>query len=152
MARKADTAGGIDQIIRAAVEGVIERATGAIQEAIATSVAAELRRSGASVRGRPVAAAPRRRRAAQKELTKWVADRRARRVPNFVIAMTGLETKKKIVARYGANVAFEVGKPPPPTVATSKAAGASAHLVRRGAGPVIRRASSKTAKTTAATA
>jgi hypothetical protein len=48
------------------------------------------------------------------EMTKWVADRRARRVPIFVIEMTGgLDTKKRIVAKYGENVAFEKGKPAP---------------------------------------
>jgi hypothetical protein len=42
-----------------------------------------------------------------------VADRRARRVPNFVIAATGLKTKKQIVARFGEDAAFEKGKPLP---------------------------------------
>jgi len=43
-----------------------------------------------------------------------VADRNARRVPNFVIEMTGgLDTKKEIVAKYGENVAFEKGKSAP---------------------------------------
>ena len=46
-------------------------------------------------------------------MTRWVADRRARRVPNFVIDLTGLKTKKQIVARYGADVAFEKGKATP---------------------------------------
>ncbi len=45
-----------------------------------------------------------------------MADRRACRVPLFVIEMTGgLDTKKKIVAKYGAGAAFEKGKPLPPT-------------------------------------
>ena len=39
---------------------------------------------------------------------------RARRVPNFVIEMTnGLDTKKKIVAKYGEDAVFEKGKPLP---------------------------------------
>jgi hypothetical protein len=42
-----------------------------------------------------------------------VADARARRVPNFVIEATGLDTKKKIVAKYGPGASFEKGKPPP---------------------------------------
>ena len=46
-------------------------------------------------------------------MTRWIADARARRVPNFVIEATGLDTKKKIVAKYGPNVAFEKGKPLP---------------------------------------
>ena len=59
----------------------------------------------------PKAAA--RRRPPRTEITRWVADSRARRVPTFVIEATGLDTKKKIVARFGANVAFEKGKPLP---------------------------------------
>lgn len=47
------------------------------------------------------------------ELSRWVADRRARRVPTFVIRMTGLDTKKQVVARYGAGAVFEKGKPAP---------------------------------------
>jgi hypothetical protein len=48
------------------------------------------------------------------ELTKWVADRGARRVPTFVIELTGgLDTKKKIVAKFGENVVFEKGRPLP---------------------------------------
>jgi hypothetical protein len=46
-------------------------------------------------------------------MTRWVADNRARRVPTFVIDATGLDTKKKIVAKFGANVTFEKGKPLP---------------------------------------
>jgi hypothetical protein len=35
-------------------------------------------------------------------------------VPTFVIEMTGgLDTKKKIVAKFGENATFEKGKPPP---------------------------------------
>jgi hypothetical protein len=42
-----------------------------------------------------------------------VADSNARRVPRFVIEATGLDTKKKIVARFGPDAAFEKGKPLP---------------------------------------
>jgi hypothetical protein len=49
------------------------------------------------------------------EITKWVADHRARRVPNFVIEATGLDTKRKIVAKFGDGAAFEKGKPLPKT-------------------------------------
>jgi hypothetical protein len=60
-------------------------------------------------------------------MTRWVADNRARRVPNFVIEMTGgLDTKKKIVARYGENVAFEKGKPVPPLADGAKTGARSA--------------------------
>lgn len=47
------------------------------------------------------------------DITKWVPDHSARRVPNFVIAMTKLDTKKAIVAKYGDKVTFELGKPVP---------------------------------------
>jgi hypothetical protein len=46
-------------------------------------------------------------------MTRWVADNRARRVPTFVIEATGLDTKKKIVAKYGENATFAKGKPLP---------------------------------------
>ena len=50
---------------------------------------------------------------AARRIKKWTADRRARRVPTFVIEATGLDTKKKIVAKYGENATFEKGKPLP---------------------------------------
>jgi hypothetical protein len=111
----------IDDIVREAMEGVVKRASASIAKAIAEMAAErldeELQSGVARARGRaPRArgrsrAAPRRARA---EITKWVADNRARRVPNFVIQMTGgLDTKKKIVAKFGENATFEVGKPLP---------------------------------------
>ena len=43
-----------------------------------------------------------------------MADKRARRVPTFVIEMTGgMDTKKRIVAKFGENATFEKGKPLP---------------------------------------
>jgi hypothetical protein len=46
--------------------------------------------------------------------TIWVADSKARRVPTWVIKATdGLETKAKIIDRYGPGAKFEVGKPLP---------------------------------------
>jgi hypothetical protein len=36
-------------------------------------------------------------------------------VPTFVIKATGLDTKKKIVAKFGDNAVFEKGKPVPAT-------------------------------------
>jgi hypothetical protein len=57
-------------------------------------------------------------------MTEWTADRRARRVPTFVIAATGLDTKKKIVAKFGENATFTKGKPlPSPKPASSNATG-----------------------------
>jgi hypothetical protein len=47
-------------------------------------------------------------------VVRWVPDRRARRVPNFVIELTGLRTKKEIVDRFGEHAIFEKGQPAPP--------------------------------------
>jgi hypothetical protein len=59
-------------------------------------------------------ARPAPRRASRKEIHRWAADARARRVPNFVIELTGgLDTKKKVVAAYGPGAVFEKGKPIP---------------------------------------
>ncbi len=112
----ARTAASLDDIVKDAVEGVVKRASLAIARSISDLVAARLeeelrKNAGASGRGRGRgrgrAARPR------AELTKWAADRRARRVPNFVIEQTGLKTKKQIVAKYGDGVVFEKGKPAP---------------------------------------
>ena len=50
-------------------------------------------------------------------IARWVPDIHARRVPTFVIEMTGLDTKKAIVARYGDSAVFELGKPAPKPLA-----------------------------------
>jgi hypothetical protein len=113
MARVAANA-TVDEIIQAAVSGVMARVAPQIAKAIADAAASRLDRE-LRVRGagqKELKGRVSRRRPA--DLTKWVADRRARRVPKFVIEMTGgLDTKKKIVARYGDNATFEKGKPPP---------------------------------------
>ncbi len=54
-----------------------------------------------------------RRSARREDITKWVPDVRARRVPKFVIEATGIDTKKKIVAKSGTNAVFQKGKPLP---------------------------------------
>jgi hypothetical protein len=80
------------------------------------------------------------------EITRWVADNRARRVPNFVIEATGLDTKKKIVAKYGANAAFAKGKPLPPVrleSAKKVAVDAKSALEVKAKLPVIRKAAAK---------
>jgi hypothetical protein len=110
----------IDDIVREAMESVVKKASVAIARAVADMAAAQLSRelevgvararSGKGTRGRGGARPARPR----TEITKWVADRRARRVPNFVIDATGLKTKKAIVARFGEDAAFEKGKPLPP--------------------------------------
>ncbi len=54
-----------------------------------------------------------RKRTIPEEITQWVADKSARRLPLFVMKATGLQTKKQIVARFGEDAVFEVGKPLP---------------------------------------
>jgi len=106
----------LDDIVKNAMEGVVKRTSLAMARAIADMVAArleeELRKSAGTpgrgrARGRGRTARPR------AELTRWAADRRARRVPTFVIELTGLKTKKQVVAKYGEGVTFEKGKPAP---------------------------------------
>jgi hypothetical protein len=133
---RAPTVPSIDAIIRDAVASVVERAVSSIQNAIAAQVAAELKgfapRSGGRGKGRGTV----RRRAVRVEMTKWVADRNARRVPSFVIEATKLDTKKAIVARFGENAAFQKGKPLPPVKA--EAVKAAAPVVKAKA-PVVRK-------------
>ena len=106
----------VDDVIRAAIEGVVARASAAIARAVAEMTAArldqELRRGVGRARGGR-GRRPGGRGRPRGEITRWAADRRARRVPNFVIEMTGLKTKKQIVAKYGEGVVFEKGKPSP---------------------------------------
>ena len=102
----------LDALVRNALEDVVRRASVSIARTLAQMTAERLEeelRSGAVVRGGRAASA----RPARSELKRWAADRRARRVPNFVIDLTGLKTKKQIVAKYGDGVVFEKGKPAP---------------------------------------
>lgn len=109
----------IDDVVRTAVEGVVRRASVAIARAVADL--AEARLDAELAKGVARARAGRGRRAAggrgrtrpRAEITRWAADRRARRVPNFVIEQTGLKTKKQIVAKFGDGVVFEKGKSAP---------------------------------------
>jgi hypothetical protein len=103
----------IAEIISKAVADVIARIVPVIQRQIAALAAAELD-ANLAVSGRARSRAKTRRPKARVEITKWVADRHARRVPTFVIELTGgLDTKKKIVAKYGPGVVFEKGKTAP---------------------------------------
>jgi len=97
----------IDAIIQETASRVAERVSGIIARQVGDLVNQRLKVElgrGATAR-RPAAA--------RREITRWVADARARRVPTFVIELTGLDTKKKIVAKYGAGAAFERGRPAP---------------------------------------
>jgi hypothetical protein len=113
MARPANAS--LDDIVKRSIEGVVERVSAAIARSIADTVArrleAELKKTvgkgGRAGRRRGAATRPR------AEITRWAADRRARRVPTFVIEMTGLKTKKAVVGKYGDGVVFEKGKPAP---------------------------------------
>jgi hypothetical protein len=101
--------------INSDVLSAIRPAVTAIANLIATLVTEQVEiqvRSAGRARGAPKRLV-KNRRFGRTEIKKWTADRRARRVPTFVIEATGLDTKKKIVAKYGANATFEKGKPMP---------------------------------------
>ncbi len=103
----------ISDIIDDAVAKAVARILPAVQRQVAALVSEEM---GRNLRGARQArrTPPRRVRTRPQEMTKWIADRRARRVPNFVIELTGgLDTKKKIVAKFWPGVVFEKGKPLP---------------------------------------
>ena len=112
MARAATS---LDDIVKNAMEGVVKRTSVTIAKAIAELAAARLEEElkkgmGQAARGRGARGRTSRPRT---ELTRWAADKRARRVPTFVIDLTGLKTKKAVVAKYGDGVVFEKGKPAP---------------------------------------
>lgn len=113
MARAAQS---IDEIIRAVVSQAMQEVAPAIQRHVAALAAEELENSLAVTGADKPSRKQARRPARKAEITKWVTDRNARRVPKFVIELTGgLDTKKKIVAKYGENAVFELGKPLPKT-------------------------------------
>lgn len=101
----------IDSIVRDAASRVVARVSAAIARQVGDLVQEGLRRELASASGG--ARRGKRGARARREIHRWVADARARRVPTFVIEATGLDTKKKIVAKYGAGASFERGKPLP---------------------------------------
>lgn len=113
-----DAAVNLDAAVREAMEPVIQRASVQIARAIAEMAAERLDEQLQASVGRAAGGDGGRRRATRAarpraEVTRWAADRRARRVPNFVIAQTGLKTKQQIVAKYGDGVVFEKNRPPP---------------------------------------
>ncbi len=101
----------IDQTIKDAIDRVVERVLTTIDtqvnRAVNARVATVLKQSTRGIRVKQKGGAKARTRV---EITTWVADRRARRVPNFVIEATGLDTKKRIVAKFGEGVKFEKGR------------------------------------------
>lgn len=100
----------IDAIVQDAATRVVSRLSLVISRRVADLVQEGVRRELGAAGARRGGG---RRAGARAELTRWVADSRARRVPNFVIGATGLDTKKKIVAKYGPGAAFEKGRPLP---------------------------------------
>ncbi len=104
----------MDDLVRDAMEGVVQRASLQIARAVAQIAAdrleSELEHRVIKATRRVPVGRPRRRRT---QITRWAADRRARRVPNFVIDLTGMKTKKQIVAKFGEGIVFEKGKPAP---------------------------------------
>jgi hypothetical protein len=104
----------VDGIIQEALGGLMSRLAPQIARAIADAAAVELERQLAVNGPARKAKVGARRRSRRVELNRWVADRSARRVPTFVIDLTGgLDTKKRIVAKFGENAVFEKGKPAP---------------------------------------
>jgi hypothetical protein len=143
----------VEQIIREAVDDVMASAREVIARAVAELVQAEVERSlagregrgGRARRGAGAGAARRRASRPREEITTWVADRRARRVPKFVIAATGLDTKKKIVARFGDGATFEQGKPLPRELGEAEGGKAAAHAARevKARPPIVRKAAAR---------
>ena len=132
----------LDSILEAAIRPVVARLSRDIAKAL--DAAAPKRAPGSALRG---ARTTGRRSRRPVEMTKWVADRNARRVPIFVIEMTGgLDTKKKIVAKYGENARFEKGKPLPKEAAGAsvRATGKDAARTVKAKPPVVRRSSPST--------
>jgi hypothetical protein len=104
----------ITDIINNAVADAMAKIVPTIQRQVAVLAAEELEKSLAVRSAKRSRGAARNDRARPQEITKWAADRRARRVPTFVIELTGgIDTKKKIVAKFGPGVVFEKGKPLP---------------------------------------
>ncbi len=103
----------IDELVRDAMEGVVQRASVQIARTVAQMAAARLEAELGRRVGRAGRGGARRPSRPRSHITRWAADRRARRVPNFVIDLTGLKTKRQIVAKFGEGVVFEKGKPAP---------------------------------------
>ena len=112
----ARTLSSVDEMLREAVAAAMARVAPELQRRIAAFAAEELEKTLAAkeaLKLRRRDTSPRKPRPRGDALTRRVADRNARRVPKFVIETTGLDTKKKIVARFGKDAVFERGKPTP---------------------------------------
>jgi hypothetical protein len=110
MARN-DRPGSIDDVIRSAMQKVMKRVSAQIARALADVAARQIEEDIGQALRRKGKVRPARASRRAGDITRWAADRRARRVPKFVIEMTGgLDTKKKIVAKFGEGAVFEKGK------------------------------------------
>jgi len=98
--------------------GFAAEVTRLVADAIVAEVQAAMARpaGAAAARGERVRAARPQRRLQASLVERWVPDRRARRVPKFVIESTGLATKRQIVERFGEHAIFEKGHPAPPSL------------------------------------
>lgn len=127
----------IDSVLEDALQPLIQELSSAIATLIADTVAARLEAElPKHLRGAKRAAVTTPRRRPRQDLTRWIADRRARRVPTFVIEATGLDTKKKIVARFGVGATFEKGKDLPKPADPARA---QEPKVVKAKGPIIRK-------------
>jgi hypothetical protein len=133
----------IGEVIDESVRSVVARVLPSLQRAFNAAVDARIRAElGTQKTFRPRRATSR----SSGEMTRWVADNRARRVPTFVIEATGLDTKKKIVAKYGASAAFAKGKPLPPVeLVTTKPQEAQLQAARevKARPPIVRKVGAK---------
>jgi hypothetical protein len=135
----------IRDLLNDIAERIAGQATRAVGEALESELARKIELAIREKIGTVKVAKVARGKAARKvtgTVTRWVADRRARRVPNFVIKATGLKKKVDIVARYGANAVFVEGEKAP-NAKPGRKAGAKV-VAKRGPGRPARKA--KTAK------
>ena len=91
--------------------GELERKVGSVEATLGIRQAAP--QPGLVIAGAPVAVKRRKKHRAKGPATKWVADGKAKRVPNFVIQSTGLKTKAGIIAKFGEGATFQAGQPMP---------------------------------------
>jgi hypothetical protein len=115
MARNAAQDVSIDRILRTTADEVVARVSAAISRHVGRMVEEGLRKELGAAQPNRVRNVARAR--PRTDISRWTADARARRVPKFVIEATGLDTKKKIVAKFGPGATFERGKPLPKTKA-----------------------------------
>jgi hypothetical protein len=100
----------IEELVTRAFSQSMRKIAPAIQRHVALLAATALEENLALTRvRRPGRVRP-------EEISRWVADSNARRVPKFVIQATGLDTKKKIVGKFGTDAVFEKGKALPKAI------------------------------------